>query len=897
MTKGEISLEAPPKPAFSTTSIHKITEEFVNASTGLVIAESDLNEPLLRASIEGHLVSGIPLCPSSLYADMALTICNYAHRLADPEANAPHLNVCDMETHSPLILGPKTEKRTLQIEARIDFSAQHATVTYRSISPNGDSTDQAKCTVKFEDSGVWMAEWERRKYLVKGRMDGLRAGGKGIHHIQRGLAYKLFSALVQYDDKYRGMEEVTMSSEALEATSQVAFQSTIKDGQFFMSPYFIDSVAHISGFIMNANDTVDSKKYIYISHGWESMRFARTLDAETRYTSYVKMQQVPGAKGMVAGDVYVFEGEEIIGVIGGLRFQMVPRTLLDTLLGSKAKPTIRPVASKTVEKIVEKRAAQKVSKARKSPTVVSTKTLRIREKATTYNAVSARNITSQALEIIASEVGCEMSELADPIELSDLGVDSLMSLSISGRFREELELNFSSSVFNEIPTIASLKAYLQQFDSSEIEARSPSISGMSTPEMASSDSGYSEDSELSDSMLDDSDASSDVGNKNIVQIIRSTIADEMGVEIEEISDNTDLSTMGMDSLMSLSILGALREKTGLTMHSNLLVDNTCVEKIETSLGLRKKQTKRVSKETTTIATHSIVSAVQIKPLISLASYPPAQSILLQGNPKTATHTLFLLPDGSGSATSYTTIPDIAPSSLAVYGLNCPFMKTPEAFTIGVAAVTQIYMAEIQRRQPSGPYLLGGWSAGGVLAYEMTRQLIQKGEIVEKLLLIDSPCPVGLEALPSSFHRFCESIGLLGKSGSKIPSWLLPHFASAVRELTSYSESLDGVIDSIDTSKMPVTTAIWARDGIVARESDPKPEWDPSVRMPNSMEWLVENRTHRLGTNGWEKLVGKNIKCVSTAGNHFTMMRAPIVSCPIPTLTTNLTIHRPMNLAP
>jgi thioesterase domain-containing protein len=262
----------------------------------------------------------------------------------------------------------------------------------------------------------------------------------------------------------------------------------------------------------------------------------------------------------------------------------------------------------------------------------------------------------------------------------------------------------------------------------------------------------------------------------------------------------------------------------------------------------------------------------------LSSYPPAKSILLQGNPKTATHTLFLLPDGSGSATSYTTIPDIAPSNLAVYGLNCPFMRDPESFTIGVAGVTQIYMEEIQRRQPTGPYLLGGWSAGGVLAYEMSRQLIAKGEQVSKLVLIDSPCPVGLEALPSTFHRFCAAIGLLGTGDeSKIPKWLLPHFASAVRELTNYSDVLSLEVDDIDLADMPQTTAIWARDGIVTDENRHLLEWDASGRMPNSMYWLSNDRTD-LGSNGWEKLVGgKNVRCVSTEGNHFSMMRDPIVS--------------------
>ncbi|TVY82326.1 Conidial yellow pigment biosynthesis polyketide synthase [Lachnellula suecica] len=870
LTKGEKSLAAPPPPPFSTTSIHKIVQEIVNPTTALVIGESGLSEPLLRAAIEGHLVNGVGLCPSSLYADMALTICNYAYKVANPDSEPPHLNVGDMETHSPLVLdlGPKAEKKTLQIEARIDFKSERATVTYRSILPNGDVVDQAKCIVTFEDSNVWMNEWERRKYLVKGRIDSLRAGGKGIHHIQRGLAYKLFSALVQYDDKYRGMEEVILSSDNLEATSKVAFQSTIKDGKFHMSPYFIDSVAHISGFIMNANDAVDSKKHIYISHGWESMRFARNLDADKKYTSYVKMQAVPGAKGVVAGDVYVFDGEEIIGVVGGLRFQCVPRALLDTLFGVKSKPSARLTPAPA--KVTTQKVSQAVSKTGNSPSRVTTQKLQIKEKSTTYTGVSASAVTNQALQIIASEVGCEISELVDPIQLSDLGIDSLMSLSISGRFREELELNISSSALSDIPTIASLKAYLQQFESSD----SANVSGMSTPDMASSDSGFSED--LSEGFDDVEDLGVSTENDDLVQIIRSTIAEEMGVEVEEISDNTDLATMGMDSLMSLSILGALREKTGLSMHSNLLIDNTCVEKIETSLGLRKEKPRKVSINITKVTTHAAVSTSQTITSLSLSSYPKAQSILLQGNPRTATHTLFLLPDGSGSATSYATIPDIAPSSLAVYGLNCPFMKTPEAFTIGVAGVTQIYMAEIQRRQPTGPYILGGWSAGGVLAFEMTRQLMQKGECVEKLLLIDSPCPVGLEALPSSFHRFCDSIGLLGNGdSSKIPSWLLPHFAAAVRELTAYSVSLNSMIDSIDTSKMPATTAIWARDGIVARESDPKPEWDPSVPMPNSMQWLVENRTHRLGTNGWERLVGQNIKCVSTKGNHFTMMRAPI----------------------
>ena len=40
-------------------------------------------------------------------------------------------------------------------------------------------------------------------------------------------------------------------------------------------------------------------------------------------------------------------------------------------------------------------------------------------------------------------------------------------------------------------------------------------------------------------------------------------------------------------------------------------------------------------------------------------------------------------------------------------------------------------------KPAGPYRLGGWCMGGVVAYEMARQLQEDGERVGTLALIDS----------------------------------------------------------------------------------------------------------------------------------------------------------------
>ena len=51
-----------------------------------------------------------------------------------------------------------------------------------------------------------------------------------------------------------------------------------------------------------------------------------------------------------------------------------------------------------------------------------------------------------------------------------------------------------------------------------------------------------------------------------------------------------------------------------------------------------------------------------------------------------------------------------------------------------------YLAEIRQVQARGPYMLGGFSGGGIVAYEMARQLCAQGETVSLLVMLDTPIP-------------------------------------------------------------------------------------------------------------------------------------------------------------
>ena len=62
-----------------------------------------------------------------------------------------------------------------------------------------------------------------------------------------------------------------------------------------------------------------------------------------------------------------------------------------------------------------------------------------------------------------------------------------------------------------------------------------------------------------------------------------------------------------------------------------------------------------------------------------------------------------------------------------------------------------YLTEVRKVQAEGPYVLGGYSAGGLVAFEMAQQLLRMGETVDTVLLFDSKIAGG-SRLPSVVAR-------------------------------------------------------------------------------------------------------------------------------------------------
>jgi thioesterase domain-containing protein len=72
-----------------------------------------------------------------------------------------------------------------------------------------------------------------------------------------------------------------------------------------------------------------------------------------------------------------------------------------------------------------------------------------------------------------------------------------------------------------------------------------------------------------------------------------------------------------------------------------------------------------------------------------------------------------------------------------FGLS-PFGRDGERVPETIDAMASAYLAVVRGQQPEGPYVLGGFCAGAVVAWEMACQLSDLGVRVSKLVLVEPP---------------------------------------------------------------------------------------------------------------------------------------------------------------
>ncbi|XP_055309885.1 uncharacterized protein LOC129573419 [Sitodiplosis mosellana] len=155
--------------------------------------------------------------------------------------------------------------------------------------------------------------------------------------------------------------------------------------------------------------------------------------------------------------------------------------------------------------------------------------------------------------------------------------------------------------------------------------------------------------------------------------------------------------------------------------------------------------------------------------------------------------LFLLPDGWGDISYAFELSHDIDKNIPVYVLPWPSPEDKQPSSIEEMAITMIRL--MKKIQTNGPYAIAGYSGGGILAYEMTKQLVNGGDPVSFLGLIDT--------YPSS-DRLTETVTFLTSLLLKFPVFKMMNDTKwwvRVSELT-----LDEAVEEINNMTIDLKNA-------------------------------------------------------------------------------------------
>jgi thioesterase domain-containing protein/acyl carrier protein len=205
--------------------------------------------------------------------------------------------------------------------------------------------------------------------------------------------------------------------------------------------------------------------------------------------------------------------------------------------------------------------------------------------------------------------------------------------------------------------------------------------------------------------------------------------EQLGVERVGVNDNFFL--LGGDSLLALQLVSKLRQQYNVELAHKAFLEAPTVAEVVTLIG------KDLSEEAET--ENRSLSAI-----VDLQRGDSAQPLVL------------IPPSGGNLYLFQNFVRELGERQTVIGMLPKGLVQDEEPFT-DVKELASYYLEALREIQAAGPYLLGGSSFGGVVAFEMARQLEAQHERVALLAFFDTPSPDQIRLKVGDENEFLHSL--------------------------------------------------------------------------------------------------------------------------------------------
>ncbi len=307
--------------------------------------------------------------------------------------------------------------------------------------------------------------------------------------------------------------------------------------------------------------------------------------------------------------------------------------------------------------------------------------------------------------------------------------------------------------------------------------------------------------------------------------------------VDGLTPDDDFFDLGGSSLMAIQLGTRLRQVLGAELPASFLLEAS-------TLGALADLVERAS-----------AGAVESSCLVRLQRGPRRP--------------LFLVHQVGGHAFTFRALARGLGRDQPVYALRSLGLEEGEEPLETIAEMAEHYLGLVREAQPRGPYLLGGASMGGMVAYEMAQQLEARGEQVALLTLMDTPCQDQMPEREGHAEAVAAALPVelpvpLDRLRAVAPDEQLDFVIARARRAGTLPEGFDA--STVRRHVAVILANVAALYGYV-----PRPYPGRMLYFRASCRRPADPPRPELP---WIELVGGGVEVVRVAGDHMTMHEEP-----------------------
>ncbi|MGH9932415.1 MAG: alpha/beta fold hydrolase, partial [Pyrinomonadaceae bacterium] len=293
--------------------------------------------------------------------------------------------------------------------------------------------------------------------------------------------------------------------------------------------------------------------------------------------------------------------------------------------------------------------------------------------------------------------------------------------------------------------------------------------------------------------------------------------------------------------------------------------------------------KRLSKRLPLATLFQAPTVAQLAALIE-RECRPAWSSLVAINPTGAKPPFFCVHALGGNVLEYYDLARHLGQEQPFYGLQSQGLAENLRPHTRVEDMARHYIKEMRELQPEGPYFIGGRSLGGMVAFEMARQLRAQGQAIGLVALLDT--------YPSGYAKLFRNQATLRAALGRAAKRTKAHVANL--QTLSVSDGVSYLIKKVRFAPRKLKSQVWRRVfGAYEKLGRPLPQTFRDVKEFNSLAvreytpqvyegrvtlfWAsADLRTSIDLVEGWRALAGGGIDVHEIPGSHLDIVKEPHV---------------------